>query len=375
MVSTVAGQLISERLPLEHAAIHYSKEAVDNPVTWLVDRLERGDATLDFRDDGLGYLPSLLDELDVHVDSQTLVFSKTGFQTTLISPESPRAIYFNDDTAVGFVRGGDIEVITFDPGNGVVFYTLPARRVATPRPTRNTACLQCHFGPATQGVPGLFVTSVPTDQAGQLRSGSVPIVTDHRTPIGDRWRGWVVNEDQPDTSVLLTPTSDRVALMTLEHQTQVVNLLTRLEWETQIARHGGLLGYALAEHMRDRVEHVLSYMLFVGEAALTEPIAGVSTFTETFPRRGPHDRDGRSLRDFDLETRLFRYPLSYMIYSRAFDVIEPVVREYLLRRLYDVLIGDDTSEAYSDISASERLAVLTILRDTKPRLPTYWRRR
>ena len=84
----------------------------------------------------------------------------------------------------------------------------------------------------------------------------------------------------------------------------------------------------------------------------------------------------RTFEDYlQLETRLFRYPLSYMVYSRAFDAIEPVVREYLLRRLFDVLIGDDVSDAFSNVTPSDRQEILAILRDTKPNLPAYWRTR
>ena len=159
----------------------------------------------------------------------------------------------------------------------------------------------------------------------------------------------------------------------------MTNLLTRLAWESRVTRHSGVIGYSLAERMKTRVDEVVAYMLFVNdaslEAPLDTPVEAQSTFVQSFPRRGPHDRDGRSLRDFDLDTRLFRYPLSYMIYSRAFDAIEPVVREFLLRRLFDVLSGGDPRPMYAGLSFGDRQAILTILRDTKPHLPTYWRER
>lgn len=375
-LAVVAGaQTLEDRLPLEHPAIQYGSDSLDNPVTWLADRVENGTAELEFRATGAGYLEDLLRELDIDADSQALVYSETGFQTALISRETPRAIYFNDEVAVGFVQGGDLEIMAVDPDKGVAFFTLPARAERTPRFQRQTACLQCHFGPDTGGVPGWLVRSTSVVDTVSADSAPTSIVTDHRTSHERRWRGWLIGDRRAPSPVYPAPTSDLVALMTLEHQSQMANLLVRLNWEARIAKHGGLLGYGLAEAMRPRVEEVLAYMVFAEEAAFPETVEPASTFAETFPRRGPHDRNGRSLREFDLERRLFRYPLSYMIYSRAFDAIEPVVREYLLRRLYDVLIGDDRSAAFAHLSAVDREVILTILRDTMPTLPTYWRSR
>src|SRR6476646_3004918 len=103
--------------------------------------------------------------------------------------------------------------------------------------------------------------------------------------------------------------SDIVALMTLEHQTRMTNLMIRTGWEGRIADPA-----AKAPFETD-LESLLTDMLFADEAPLHGPIEGVSTFTQTFPMRGPRDRQGRSLRDFDRQRRMFRYPLSYMIYS------------------------------------------------------------
>ena len=118
---------------------------------------------------------------------------------------------------------------------------------------------------------------------------------------------------------------------------------------------------------------MLTYMLFANEAFSSEPVKGVSTFSKTFPQRGPRDRKGRSLRDFDLETRLFRYPLSYMIYDPAFDAMPEWSKDRIYRRLYDVLTGKDTDPKFARLSAPDRQAILEILRDTKTGLPSYWK--
>ena len=175
-----------------------------------------------------------------------------------------------------------------------------------------------------------------------------------------------------DTSAYLTGTSDIVALMVFEHQTRMTNLMTRLGWETRVAIQDGKL-----EESRSRLEALVdqmtTYMLFADEASIGQGIKGVSTLTESFPKRGPRDRQGRSLRDFDLHNRLFRYPLSYMIYSEAFDAMPDFAKDLVYRRLYDVLSGKDNSPKFARLSAEDRAAALDILRDTKPNLPPYWK--
>ncbi len=198
-------------------------------------------------------------------------------------------------------------------------------------------------------------------------------------PAGVEMRGnqYRTRMDEPfNTAAYLSPASDIVALMTLEHQTRMSNLITRIGWETRVAAEEGKL-----EEFRQRldflVDEIVTYMLFADEAPIQKRIEGDSTFTETFPQRGPRDAQGRSLRDFDLEERLFRYPLSYMVYSEAFDSIPDAAREEVLRALYNVLTGvltgKDASPKFAHLSAEDRRAVLEILRDTKPQLPAYWK--
>lgn len=147
--------------------------------------------------------------------------------------------------------------------------------------------------------------------------------------------------------------------------------MTRVGWQARIsaaAPDGGAGGLLDSE-----IEDLVRYLLFEGEAPLVEPVEGVSTFSATFPRRGTRDRLGRSLRDFDLRTRLFRYPLSYTIYSAAFDALPEAARDRVYRRLYDVLRGIDRSVAFRHLTAEDRAAVFEILLATKPELPAYWR--
>jgi hypothetical protein len=107
---------------------------------------------------------------------------------------------------------------------------------------------------------------------------------------------------------------------------------------------------------------------------LTAPIQGSVAFVQGFEAQGPRDKQGRSLRQFDLKTRLFQYPCSYLIYSDAFDSLPPKLKEQLYQRLWDILTGQDTSPAFERIPAGTRQAIREILRETKQDLPSYWKR-
>jgi hypothetical protein len=160
--------------------------------------------------------------------------------------------------------------------------------------------------------------------------------------------------------------------MTLEHQTRMTNLIVRVGWDTRIAQNSGKLKEAEPK-LDEAIDDMLHYMLFVDEPPLPNPVKGASTFSATFPQRGPEDKQGRSLRDFDLNTRLFKYPLSYMIYTKAFDSLPQWDRDRIYQRLYNVLAGKDPDPKFARLTADDRKNVLDILRDTKPGLPPYYR--
>jgi hypothetical protein len=402
-----AAVLLAERLedtfyvPLDDPAIQYAAP-VSDPIANLEQKLESGKTKLDYAANGWGYLPAVLKQLDINIDSQVLVFSRTSIQNQRISPRTPRAIYFNDDTAVGFVQGGEVlELSAIDPKQGAVFYSLDTEKSTKPEFARRDDCLRCHQGAPTMGIPGILVSSVhPVNDPEARESHGSAFITDGRTSFAERWGGWYVtgthgsqvhlgNNPQLtdplnpgravkegtqnvtslaeffDTSRYLAPTSDIVALLTLEHQTRMTNLMTRIGWDARIAlREGkGKLEDAARDRINGEIDELVGYMTFADEEPLKQPVTGVSTFTKTFTARGPRDATGRSLRDFDLKTRLFRYPVSYMVYSAAFDGMPGVVRERVYQRLYDGIAG---------ISPSDRQAVLEIVRATKPNLPGYW---
>jgi hypothetical protein len=404
-------QTVSDRpVPLLNDPVidYFDRERTD-PIARLQAQIERGERSLQFDPSKLGYLPDLLKALDVNVDSQVLAFAKNSAQPSLISPTTPRAIFFNDTVAIGSVKDSEIlELAALDTAQGVNFYTLQnVADAGGPKFERqDSSCLQCHMDEANQYVAGLTVMSVYPAPDGTGLVGAFSF-TDHRTPLEERWGGWYVTgthgsqrhrgnavardpfhpadletvgtmnlknlSTKFDAADYLAPTSDIVALMTLEHQTRMTNLITLVGWQARAVRARGGADAEAVDKLRAAVEELVTYMVFADEAPLTEPVVGVSTFTKTFAQRGPRDSQGRSLRDFDLRRRLFRYPLSYMIYAEAFDAIPDNAREQILRQLYDVLTGRNTSAKFARLSAADRLAVLEILRETKPNLPEYWK--
>lgn len=368
----------------DHAAIAYSTAPVNNAITELDGRLERGDVSLAFNDDN-GYLPAVLDALAIPRESQLLVYSQTSFQARRISRTNPRAIFFNDQALVGWVRGGDLlEIAVQDPRQGTVFYTLPQTQAAAPRFTRDDKCLSCHLSWETRAVPGLFLQTVfPRKSDLEYANG---FTVDHRAPVGERWGGWYVTgarvpgsmgnldllqpkmpPDGPtpvpapvsvagafDTRGFPTAFSDVVALLLLEHQAHATNLITRAGWEFRID----------SPHVRAAADELADYLLFVDEAALPHPVKGSSGFAEAFSAQGPRDSKGRSLRELDLTTRLMRYPLSYMIYSPGFRGLPSEVQTLVRSRIDEVLSGKDTHKKYAHLTTELRQAIAEILTET-----------
>ena len=398
-IALVSAQKIHPSLIRNHPAIGYATAPVSDPVARLNGRLERGEVTLE-KSGAAGYLTSVLTALGVPVDSQVLVFSKTSFQAPRISPTNPRAIFFNDTIAIGWVRGGPVlELVVQDPKQGSIFYTLAQSGKEAPRFERNDTCVMCHVSDATHNVPGWFVGSVFPSVEGTTMYGPA-YTTDHRSPLELRWGGWYVTgaheatrhmgnavaTDPSDLAAMVTPESvhtsslngrfdmtgylspdsDIVALLVLEHQAQMLNLLTRAGWEARV-------GAAVAQRSLDvMVEELVDYLLFVDESPLPGPISGPATFARRFSDGGPRDSKGRSLRELDLTRRLLKYPCSYLIYSEPFDALPADAKAAVYQRLWDVLNGQVTDARYKSLSAADRSAIVEILRDTKKDLPAYW---
>jgi len=406
-------------LPSDDPAIAYRTTPTDNAIETLREKLATDEVKLSF-DPEYGYLLSVLKALDIPTSSQVLVFTKTSFQAPLIAPRLPRALYHSDDVSIGIVRLGEVlEVTVQDRNLGTVFYTMDQVRSSRPQfIRRGNECLQCHQGPATSGVPGLLVSSVFPERSGRPIFDAGFYVTDHRSKLDKRWGGWYVSGNtgsqvhmgnlvvqnradvgsvdlrdganktdlKPylDIGAYVEPSSDVVSLMVLEHKTRMFNLITRVGYETRLAFGAAHADWKAPEaslvqlviddrqHVETAIEELVGYMLFTDEELLTDPIEGSADYADDFQHRGPRDKKGRSLRDLDMQTRMFQYPLSFLIYSDAFDGIPSLAKQRIYERLREVLSGQEQSERYARLSAEDRTNIREILLDTKPDFAEVW---
>jgi hypothetical protein len=402
------------RYDAEYPVVAYAETPSQNAIARLQQRLQRGEVQLKY-EPPRGYLDSVLAVLDIAPGSQTLVYSKTSLQYNLISSRTPRAVYFNDDTYIAWIPATRfLEIATMDSALGPVFYTLSNVSPTELRIDRETSrCLTCHdtWGMAGGGVPRFLFLSTLVEATGESLSGHPGDDTTDHTPIRDRWAGWYVTGQHGrqqhlgnilaeagtdlsqvdslrrgnidtvsglfDAGAYLTKTSDIVALLIFEHQSYIENLVTRANFKSRTLlagtqRAGGSSpGWAslapdVRKRMKGMLEPLVQAMLFVNATALTDTITSTSGYDKWFQARGPRDSRGRSLRDFDLRTRLFKYPLSYVVYSEGFDGLPAEAREYVYMRLADILTGRDQSATFSFISADQRRTLLEILTATKP---------
>lgn len=398
----------------ELAPIHYS-ETQPNDSAYAMEKLMRAGKLKIDRTDAWSVLRGVLKHFGIPEESQVMVFSKTSKQNDLISPQTPRVIYFNDDAYVGYSVGGSLEVSTIDPKLGPIFYLLDPN-VPESEPLhfqRDQSCLSCHGGPFTPEVPGVLVRSVFPGPEGHpiMSQGSTVVGT--TTPFSDRWGGWYVTGkhgdllhrgnvtatenpdntcDMPiekganitdlttffDTSPYKRKKSDIVALMVLEHQTSVQNVLTKanhtsmraMYMQTSLQKELGEPVMAEPTGTARRIidhcaEDVIEALLFKDEAALPEGgIEGEEDFQNAFTARAPRSKEGRSLKDFQLHSRLFKHRCSFMVHSLTFKHLDAHLKKTVLGRLTQILNGEDDSGSFDYLGKSERAHILSILKDT-----------
>lgn len=396
--------------------IRYSASQPNDAVQDLLKKVQGGQAKIN-RTDAWTILKDLRQQFGIPEESQVMVFSKTSKQNDRISPQTPRIIYYGDEAYLGYTLGGEIEIAAVDPLLGPVFYLLePDAPLKKPLEFhRDQSCMSCHGGPFTPGVPGVMVRSVFPGATGHpiLSQGST--VVDTTTPFDHRWGGWYVTGkhgdsthrgnviatenpdntcDMPveqganitnlaglfDTSRYPLAGSDIVALMVLEHQTSVQNVLTRSHHSALRAMHmQAALQKELGELVQNQptgtalrivqhcTEDILDALLFKDEAALPEGgIEGDEAFQTAFGKNALRNAEGRSLKDFQLLNRLFKYRCSYMIHSRTFEKMQPHLKASVLARLDRILKNEDASDRYAYLGASERKNIRSILATMLP---------
>lgn len=385
----------------DRAPIRYSDTPPTDRLAKLSAELESGAARYEGKS-GLDRLRFVLKALDVPEESQVLVFSKTSLQNPLIDPGNPRALYHSEDSYVGYIPGGAIEVIVQDPVLGPVFYTVEVGAKGEPRIERDTnQCMSCHATARTENVPGLLVRSVFADEGGHplLHLGSFD--TTHTSPLEERWGGWYVTgrgalphlgnrvfTEDGDLSPLPTqkddlkdvinvakyprPTSDIVSLLVLEHQCQMHNQLTAAALNYRRSRHFSQIikpdsdpDEGSAGGVADSWAKTITEGIFYkDEADLDEGVEGDPAFQRAFAARYPKTADGKSLADFRLYGRIFKHRCSYMVYSSAFEALPPSVKKRVFAKMRAALSGQDPDINW--LSTPERKTITAILDETLP---------
>ena len=391
-------------LEYDHEPTNYSGTQPDDPVAAVQRKITSGELKLNW-DEKFGYLPAILDAFGAKKSSQSLVMSKTSLQRRFITPENPRALYFSDDVYVGYIPGAPVmEISSVDPKLGGTFYFIEQEKVRKPKFIRSADCLACHGGQRSLGVPGHFVRSVPTDATGEMLTLEEVRDITHCTPLAHRWGGFYVTgkhgaqphrgnligekdlarfKEEPlfkgnltdlsalfDTSKYYGTGSDIVALMVLEHQVHMHDYVARLNIEAQQM----LAAYGHVRYMRSQVDAFLRHLLFTEEFPLVEKIEGDPDFIRDFTAKAVRDSKGRSFRDFDLRTRMFKYPCSFLIYAPSFDAIAGPIKDVILQKLHDILTGKNDDPQFARLTPEDRKAILEILLETKKTLPDYWRK-
>ncbi len=383
---------ITDRLPFGQQPIDYHGAAANDAIAKLSRAIEAGDAKLKHDGTARGYLESVLRTLDVPVSSQVLVFSKTALNQHLVTPKNPRAVYFNDHISVGWVPGAHaLELTAVDPVKGPMFYTLSQDSDRPVRIDRNARCLACHSGNTTNHVPGWMLRGFVTTRTGKPVSGYSRIT--HATEISKRWGGWYVtgqhgdqthrgnvygdsrieqlkadptiggNLDRLDEHLEIarypTETSDIVSHLVLDHQSHGLNLIVRANYEHLLGRRS------------DVEDQLVRYLVFADEAGLDDAVSAESKFAKEFASRGPKTMARLSLRDLDLKTRLFKWRLSYLVYSPVFARLAEPVRTRVLRRIWDGL-RDANAKGFQHLPLEECQTIKAIVAETLRPLPEFW---
>lgn len=379
---------------------YYGRTPADR-VTNLKTALESGSIPLD-RTGERAFVLSLLKALGVPASSQMLVFSTTSLQLRLISPRNPRALYFSEDVYLGFIPGGQIEVIALDPELGAVFYIFDIPKKDQPLVMqRSNRCMNCHAAEETNYVPGLVVKSVVPGPTGGSLIAFRKNQTGHAVPFEDRFGGWYVTGDRDigghwgnligslaSGELTRTPiepgalfdfqqypvaTSDVLPQLVHEHQLGFVNRAVEASYRVRTHLHldDGKLTAAHGKILEEQAKELARYLLFVDEASLPEVgIGGDPAFKHDFLDGKRTDSQGRSLKDFELRARLFRYRCSYMIYSPLFQGLPVLLKAQVYEYLDEALSG--RAPGFEHIPLAERTAIRSILEQTLPDLADGW---
>lgn len=396
------GQDVNYYDPYSPAHEYHTRE-LNDPFTRLIEDFESGKRELD-NGSGKAFIASLLEHLDIPASSQLLIFSRTSLQTRHISGSNPRAIYFNEDVYIGYIPGGKVEVISLDPEVGGIFYIFGKPKSGElPVIERSGRCMNCHAVADTRRIPGLSVRSViPGPNWGKLVSYRDKQIG-HQIPLGERFGGWHVTGDpgisdhkgnligekvggkivtevlEPGTefdwSAYPVETSDILPHLLLEHQSGFMNLVLEAAYRARTYQHIGK-GEIKPEHLavlHGLADELVRYLLFADEAEF--PAGGIKVdpqYREDFLADRKEASNGISLKDLDLETRIFKHRCSYLIYSDVFQATPDLFKQHVYEVLGEAISTEKPNPDFAYLSDPEKKAIHAILRETLSDLPEGW---
>lgn len=384
---------------------YWGAELAD-PMSEVLKKISAGKVSLTEETD-IKLVRRLLEELHISESSQILVFSRTSLQRGAVSPTNPRAIYFNDEVYFGWMPNGRIEIASLDPRKGFIFFfqrELSDRKA--PLFSRDRVCIQCHAGSATNFLPGPLGRSVFPDSKGRsMKSVDTFELISHEVPVHERWGGWYVThahqdlnhmgnsiaikkngklilqrEDSSkglndffDTSNYPVPTSHVEALLIFDHQVRMQFVLIESAYKVRQAIFDSQKTSSkkdpsnLNELLKELTETIVSELLFKEEFPLGGKVVDANQtgkFVKEFKAKGKTDSMGRSLRDLDLKSRLFKYRCSYMIYSKVFSAFPEILKNSVLDRIKEIMTSESSQSGYEYLGADERQAIFDILSET-----------
>ena len=371
----------------------------------LQEKIAQGEVKLDTTSDRT-FLVSLLEALKIPISSQMLVFSASSLQSEIINPRNPRALYFNEDTYLGWVPGGLVEIIAADPEMGPMFYVYDRLRAggAVPNVTRSTKCMNCHAGTATKRLPGLIAESLLVSQAGSSLETYRRDEQGHQIPLENRFGGWHLTGKHnisgnkanvmgltrngqttkvpvppgqfSDLNLLLLPTSDILPQLINEHQMGFENRLVRgIYLVRQLKADGkGMLGASEMNEIDEAAQELARYILFADEAKFPrEGMQGDEVYAEDFLADRKASKRGMALKDLDMRTRMFKYRCSFMLYTDTWKHAPKELKERVYYRMAEGLRDTNPNPQLAHLPVEERRAIREILKDTLSDLPPWWR--
>jgi len=394
--------VIEFRKPPHNYLTHEAKDRFAG----LLKQIQSGEVKLDTSNDKT-FLTSILAALDIPVSSQIMVFSASSLQSEIINPRNPRALYFNEDTYVGFVPNGKVEVISMDPTHAAIFYIFDGLRPggALPNIARSEKCFNCHAGNATRRVPGLIAESLLPMASGASLETYRRDEQGHQIPLEQRFGGWhltgghhiptthanlmgVATEagkfdkvsakpgEMWDIDRHLLPTSDILPNLLHEHQLGFENRVFHAAYVMRqlLADGRGSLPFSAKAEVEKLAEELARYVLFSDEAKLPrEGIEGDTNFMRDFARNRKPAKSGLALKDFDLKSRIFKHRASYMLYTESWEKLPTVLKDRVYYKMAEGLREQNPGPIGAHIPVEEKRAIRSILKETLPGLPNWWR--